>query len=81
MKIKLIKTHFIETSDKLSDIVSRYVLPIVEEGDIIVFAEKIIAIMQGRVIYKKDLKVGFWANFLSKFAMKTPYGFTEIYHE
>ena len=76
MKIKLIKTHFIETSDKLDDVVSRYVLPVVEEEDIIVFAEKIIAIMQGRVIYKKDLKVGFWANFLSKFALKTPYGFS-----
>lgn len=76
MKRELIKTHFIETSDKLNDVVSKYVLPVVGKGDIIVFAEKIIAIMQGRVIYRKDLRVGFWAKFLSKFAKKTPYGFS-----
>ena len=76
MERKVIKTHFIKTSDKLDDVVSKYVLPVAKKGDIIVFAEKIIAIMQGRMIYKKDLKVGFWANFLSKFAMKTPCGFS-----
>jgi len=76
MERKLIKTHFIETSDNIDEVVSRYVLPIVKEKDIVVFSEKIISIMQGRVIYKKDLKLGFWAKFLSKFARKTPYGFS-----
>jgi len=74
--MNLIKTHFIKTSDKLDDIVAKYVLPVMKEKDIVVFCEKIISIMQGRVIYRKDLKVGFWAKFLSKFAMKTPYGFS-----
>ena len=76
MKRRLIKTHFIKTSDKLDDVVLKYVLPEIKEGCIVVFAEKIIAIMQNRVVYKKDIKVGFWANFLSKFATKTPAGFS-----
>lgn len=73
---KLIKTHFIETTDKLDQVVSKYVLSVVQGADIVVFCEKIIAIMQGRVVYRKDIKVGFWANFLSKFATKTPSGFS-----
>ncbi|MBU3942681.1 F420-0--gamma-glutamyl ligase [Patescibacteria group bacterium] len=73
---KLIKTHFIETTDKLDEVISKYVLPIVHGANIVVFCEKIIAIMQGRIVYRKDIKVGFWANFLSKFATKTPSGFS-----
>ncbi len=76
MERKLIKTHFIEISDNIDEVVSRYVLSVIKEKDIVVFSEKIISIMQGRVIYKKDLKLGFWAKFLSKFARKTPYGFS-----
>ncbi len=71
-----IKTHFVGTDDKLTDIIEKYVLPLVQKEDIIVLCQKIVSITQGKVIYKKDLRVGFWANFLSKFARKTPYGFS-----
>ncbi len=71
-----VKTHFIEISDKLKDIIEKYVLPFREESDIIVLCQKIVSITQGRIVYKKDIKVGFWANFLSKFAKKTPSGFS-----
>jgi hypothetical protein len=71
-----IKTHFITTSDKLEEVVSRYVLSLVKKNDIIVLCEKIVSITQGRVIYKKDVKLSFWARFLSKFAKKTPSGFS-----
>jgi len=76
MERKLIRTHFITTNDNLDDVVSKYVLPAWKEKDIVIFAEKIIAIMQNRVIHRKDLKVGFWADFLSRFAKKTPTGFS-----
>ena len=76
MEIQTIRTHFITISDKLDDIVSRYVLPDAQANDIIVLCEKIVSIIQKRVVYKKDVKLGFWAKFLSKFAMKTPYGFS-----
>jgi F420-0:gamma-glutamyl ligase-like protein len=71
-----IKTHFIETSDDLEKILEKYVLPIAKKGDIIVLCQKIISILQKRIVYKKDLKVGFFAKFLSKFARKTPAGYS-----
>jgi len=71
-----IKTHFITTSDSLDSIISKYVLPVAEKNDIIVLCQKIVSIIQGRVIQKSDVKVGFWAKFLSRFAKKTPYGFS-----
>jgi len=76
MQIKTIKTHFIGTSDKIEDVVSKYVLPEAGKGDIVVLCEKIVSIMQNRVVYKKDVKLGFWAKFLSQFAKKTPAGFS-----
>jgi F420-0:gamma-glutamyl ligase-like protein len=71
-----LKTHFIGVADRLEDIIEKYVLPSAKESDIVVLGQKIISILQGRVIYKKDVKVGFWAKFLSKFAKKTPSGFS-----
>lgn len=71
-----IKTHFISVEDGLEDIIERYVLPVVQEDDIIALGQKIVSILQKRIIYKKDVRVGFWAKFLSKFAKKTPYGFS-----
>jgi len=72
----VIKTHFINTSDNFGALISRYVLPFAEKSDIVVFCQKIVSIIQGRILKKSDLKVGFWAKFLSKFAKKTPYGFS-----
>lgn len=71
-----IKTHFIGVADRLEDIIEKYVLPFAKGSDIVVLGQKIVSILQGRVIYKKDVKVGFWAKFLSKFAKKTPSGFS-----
>ena len=70
-----IKTHFIEISDKLEDIIERYVLPLAKESDVISLCQKIVSILQKRIVYKKDIKVGFWTKFLSRFVKKTPYGF------
>lgn len=71
-----IKTHFITEKDSLEKILEKYVLFYFKKGDIVCLGQKIISILQGKIIYKKDLKVGFWAKFLSKFAKKTPYGFS-----
>lgn len=72
----LIKTHFIQTSDNFENVVERYVLSVARESDIIVFCQKIVSIIQNRIVYKKDIKLGFWAKFLSKFVKKTPAGFS-----
>lgn len=72
----LIKTHFIETIDSFDGLVEKYVLPFAKNGDIVVFCQKIVSIIQNRIVYKKDIKLGFWAKFLSKFVKKTPAGFS-----
>lgn len=71
-----IKSHFIEEKDSLAEILEKYVLFHLEKEDIVVLGQKIVSILQGRIIYKNDIKVGFWAKFLSRFAKKTPYGFS-----
>lgn len=72
----LIKTHFVSINDNFEDIVEKYVLPFAQKNDIVVLCQKIVSIIQKRIIYKKDIKVGFFANFLSKFVKKTPAGFS-----
>jgi len=71
-----VKTHFVGAGDTFEGVIEKYVLPISQNGDIIALGQKIVSILQKRIILKKDVKVGFWAKFLSKFAKKTPYGFS-----
>ena len=71
-----VKTHFITERDSLDEVLARYVLPYLRKGDVVCFGDKIISIFQKRIVYRKDLKVGFWAKFLSKFAKKSPHGFS-----
>lgn len=71
-----IKTHFIQTKDKLENIIEKYLISFTQKNDIVVLCQKIVAIIQGKIVYKKDIKVSHWAKFLSKFVKKTPYGFS-----
>ena len=63
-----IKTRFVKQGENYIDIFKEYVSPIYEEGDIVSSSEKIIALCQNRVVKREDIKIGFWAKFLSKFA-------------
>ena len=63
-----IKTHFVKQGEDYIEIFKKYVQPLYEEGDIVSSSEKIIALCQGRVVKREELKIGFWAKFLSKFA-------------
>lgn len=65
-----IKTRFIKQGDSYIEIFKNYVSPIYEKGDIISSSEKIIALCQNRVVRREDIKIGFWAKFLSKFACR-----------
>lgn len=71
-----IKTHFVTVGDSLEKIVKNYVLQVANNGDIVVLCQKIVSIIQNRIVYKKDVKVSSIAIFLSKFVTKTPYGFS-----
>lgn len=63
-----IKTRFIKQGESYIDVFKEYVSPIYEEGDIISSSEKIIALCQNRIVKREEIKIGFWAKFLSKFA-------------
>ena len=65
-----VKTHFVEAGEDYIEFIEKYVSPIYEDGDLISLSEKVIALCQNRVIRREDIKIGFWANLLSKFASK-----------
>ena len=67
-KRKAIKTHFVKQGESYIDIMEKYVKPNYRQGDFISISEKIIALCQNRIVKREDIKIGFWAKFLSKFA-------------
>ena len=69
-----VETHYIQLGEDLNQIIEKYVKPIYEDEDIISISEKIVSLCQKRVVYKKDMKVGPLAKFLSKFAMRSDSG-------
>ena len=69
-----IKTHFVQVGESYIDLVRTYVSPLAQPGDIVSSSEKIIALCQGRVVYKKDMHVGALARFLSRFASTSTAG-------
>lgn len=69
-----IRTHFVEVGENYFDLVEKYVLPYYREGDILSMGEKVIALCQGQVRYKDQVKISFLARLLSRFAMKNPAG-------
>lgn len=71
-----VKTRFVAESDSLEEILEKYVLPLTVKNDIIALGQKIVSILQKRIVREKDIRVGFWAKFLSRFAKKTPAGFS-----
>lgn len=64
----IIKTHFVNIGESYLDLVNTYVFPHFEQGDILFISEKIISMCQKNIVEKKDVKLGFFAKFLSKFA-------------
>lgn len=63
-----IKTRFIQQGESYIDVFKEYVSPIYQEGDIVSSSEKIIALCQNRVVKREEIKIGFWAKLLSRFA-------------
>lgn len=63
-----IKTRFVKQGEDYIELFKEYVSPLYKEGDIVSSSEKIIALCQNRVIKRENIKIGFWAKFLSKFA-------------
>ena len=65
-----IETHFVGIGEDYIELVERYVKPLYEEGDLLSISEKIVALCQKRVVYRKDMKISFLAKLLSRFAIQ-----------
>ena len=63
-----VKTHFIDRGEDYVEIMRRYVQPLYRAGDVVTLSEKVISMCQDNTVQMEDVKVGFWARLLSKFA-------------
>ena len=71
-----IKTHFVTPQENYLEIIKSYASPLYQPGDILSISEKVISICQNRIIDIKEVKLGFWAKFLSQFVLKTKAGWS-----
>ncbi len=69
-----IQTHFVERGESYIELMKKYVLPLYREGDILSVSEKIIGMCQNNVVEMKDVKLGWFAKHLSKFASRSSAG-------
>jgi hypothetical protein len=69
-----VKTHILSADDRMEDIIRKYALPMLKDGDIITISESPMAITQGRAIPVCEIKIGLLARILSRFVAKVPYG-------
>ena len=63
-----IKTHFVQVGEDQAALVERYVRPLYEEGDVLSFGAKVMAMCVKSVKTRDEVKPGFWANALWRFA-------------
>lgn len=64
-----VNTHFIDRGENLNELVARYVKPLYNQGDILAIGEKVVSMCQDNTVEKKNVKIGFLARTLSRFAM------------
>lgn len=69
-----IKTHVITDKDNLADVVEKYAVPLLQQGDILFITEKAVACVQHRAFPLEDIHPTPLALLLSKFVIKTPHG-------
>lgn len=76
-----IKTHFIEVGEDYIALMKKYILPFIEEGDIVSSSEKVISMCQANVVRMEDMKLSRAAKLMSRFGKKTDsgIGITEPY--
>lgn len=63
-----IQTHFVQRGESQSELVRRYVMPLYQQGDVLSFGAKVMAMCVESVKTRKEVKPGFWANLLWRFA-------------
>ena len=63
-----VKTHFIQRGEDYVEVLRQYVQPLYQPGDVVSISEKVISMCQDNTVRMEDVRLGFWAKFLSKFA-------------
>jgi len=63
-----IQTHFVEVNEDQAQLVERYVRPLYQPGYVLSFGAKVMAMCVGSVRTREQVKPGFWANLLWRFA-------------
>ena len=63
-----IQTHFVQRGEDQAELVEKYVRPIYQEGDMLSFGAKVMCMCVESVRTRDEVKPGFWANFLWRFA-------------
>lgn len=69
-----VMTHVVKSGDDLEEMMEKYLMKYLQEGDRIFISEKIVAISQGRAFPIDEIKPRRLAKFLCRFVYKTPYG-------
>ena len=69
-----VKTHFVEKGEDYIEVLKKYVAPLYQEGDVVTLGEKVISMCQGNTVTMDQVRVGFWAKFLAKFAYRSASG-------
>ncbi len=63
-----IQTHFVAVGESQLELVEKYVRPLFQEGDVLSFGAKVMCMCVKSVRTREQVKPGFWANLLWRFA-------------
>ena len=63
-----IQTHFVQRRESQAELVRRYVLPLYQEGDVLAFGAKVMAMCTDSVKTKADVHPGLFARTAARFA-------------
>ena len=63
-----IQTHFVQVGESQTELVEKYVRPLYQEGDMLSFGAKVMCMCVKSVKTREQVKPGFWANLLWRFA-------------
>ena len=69
-----VQTHFVEVGEDKNALIERYIRPIYQEGDVVSFGAKVMAMCEKTVRTKDEVTPGFWAKLLSPHASETVAG-------
>ncbi len=63
-----IQTHFVQRGEDQVALIEKYVRPLYQQGDVVSFGAKVMCMCVNSVKTRDEVKPGFWAKFLWRFA-------------